>query len=141
MKAEKPIAPCGIDCFNCEVYEGNIIEDTRNKMAAYLKIDVSNVACKGCRWQNGCRLHWGKCDTLDCVKKHGVEYCFECTDFPCEMLCPSRESAEKYPHNLKLYNLCRMRLVGIDAWINEAAQNRMRYFKGKFVVGKGSVLD
>jgi hypothetical protein len=29
MNKEKSIAPCGIDCFNCEVYEDNINETTR----------------------------------------------------------------------------------------------------------------
>jgi hypothetical protein len=141
MATEKPIAACGIDCFNCEVYEKNITEETRAKFAAVAKMPPEQVACKGCRAQNGCRLHWGKCDTLDCVKKHEVDYCFECNEFPCKMLCPSRESAERYPHNLKLYNLSRMKLLGVEKWTEEAAINRQRYFRGKFVVGKGAVLD
>jgi hypothetical protein len=141
MNKEKSIAPCGIDCFNCEVYEKNINETTRGIMASRLNIDPDKVACKGCREQDGCRLHWGKCDTLDCVKQREVQYCFECNEFPCEMLCPSRESAERYPHNLKLYNLCRMKLLGVEKWTEEAATNRQRYFKGKFVVGKGAVLE
>lgn len=140
MANEKPIAPCGIDCFNCEVYKENITTDVKKRLAAVMNISEDQVSCNGCRAQNGCRLHWGKCDTLDCVKKHNVNYCFECNEFPCEMLCPSRESAEHYPHNLKLYNLCRMRLLGIDAWSKETATNRKRYFQGKFIVGKGAII-
>lgn len=141
MIDEKAIAPCGIDCFNCEVYEKNITEETRLKFATVAKIQPEQVSCKGCREQGGCRLHWGKCDTLDCVKSHGVEFCFQCNDFPCKMLCPSAESAPRYPHNLKLYNLCRMKLLGVEKWTSEAAENRMRNFKGKFIVGKGPVIE
>jgi hypothetical protein len=140
MLETKAIATCGIDCFNCEVYEKNITEECRTKFAAITNLPPDQVSCKGCREQNGCRLHWGKCDTLDCVKTHNVEFCHECGDFPCAMLCPSMESAQRYPHNLKVYNLCRIKLLGAEKWAEEAAENRKRYFKGKFIVGKGPVV-
>jgi hypothetical protein len=39
---------------------------------------------------------------------------------------------------MKVYNLCRIKKVGLEKWANEeAGQIRKRYFKGKFVVGKG----
>ena len=46
-----------------------------------------------------------------------------------------------FPHNMKVYNLCRMKLLGIDAWIEESADIRKRYYEGKFVVGQGPVLE
>jgi hypothetical protein len=140
MNDDKPVSPCGIDCFNCEVYEKNVTDEIRARFAGVTKLPPDQVSCRGCRAQGGCRLHWGKCDTLDCVKAKGVQFCFECPGFPCEMLCPSAESALRYPHNLKLYNLCRIRQLGIEKWAEEAAANRARYFKGKFVVGKGPVI-
>jgi hypothetical protein len=41
------------------------------------------------------------------------------------------------PHNLKVYNLCRIKKIGLDRWIEEAGQIRKNYFTGKFVMGKG----
>ncbi len=42
------------------------------------------------------------------------------------------------PHNMKLYNLCRIKKIGIERWIEEeAGQIREKYFTGKFIVGKG----
>jgi hypothetical protein len=140
MDIRELTAPCGIDCFNCEVYEKNCTDQIKDMLAEAMKIDREKVPCAGCRAQNGCRLHWNECATLDCVKEKGVDFCFECGEFPCQMLAPSRESAERYPHNMKVYNLCRMKLLGIDKWADEAKDIRMRYFKGKFVVGKGPVL-
>ena len=42
------------------------------------------------------------------------------------------------PHNMKLYNLCRIKKIGVERWIEEeAGQIRKKYFTGKFIVGKG----
>src|SRR5512137_1269813 len=119
-------APCGLDCFNCELHEKNVTEERRMKFAAAFKIAPEKASCAGCRASGGCRLHWGACDTLDCAKSRAVEFCYECADFPCEKLCPSAESALRYPHNLKLYNLSRMKLLGVEKWAAEAADNRKR---------------
>jgi hypothetical protein len=46
--------------------------------------------------------------------------------------------AEMYPHNMKLYNLCRIKKIGLERWIEEeAGEIRSKYFTGKFIVGKG----
>jgi len=76
------------------------------------------------------------------VKKKGVEFCFECGDFPCGMLQPASDGAAKYPHNMKVFNLCRIRLVGVEKWAEEEALAiRKKYYTGKFIVGKGPVLE
>jgi hypothetical protein len=55
-------------------------------------------------------------------------------------LAPALDGADKYPHNVKLFNLCRMKAVGVEAWAkSEASKVRKRYFRGKFVVGSGPV--
>jgi hypothetical protein len=82
------------------------------------------------------------CATYVCAEKKGVEFCFECGEFPCSKLLPVADGADRYPHNHKLYNLCRMKLVGIDKWAEEESMDiRVKYFKGKFVVGAGPVLE
>ena len=69
-----------------------------------------------------------------------MDYCYECTDFPCQLLMPTQKGAQ-LPHNMKVYNLCRMKLNGMDKWIEESGEIRKRYFEGKFLVGKGPVLE
>lgn len=131
-------APCGIDCFNCDLYEGNLDEVKTKIYSQALKLPEDKVACKGCRVQGGCRLHWNNCATLDCAKEKGIDFCFECNEFPCAMLMPCADGADKFPHNSKLYNLCRMKKVGVEKWAEEEAlEVRKKYFKGKFMVGKG----
>jgi len=135
-------APCGIDCFNCEVFSANITPEMQARMAVALGLPEEKVPCAGCRESGGCRLHWGACDTLDCVKARGVDFCFQCQDFPCEKLQPAADGAARYPHNMKVYNLSRMLAVGVERWAeDEALAIRRRYFKGKFIVGRGPVLE
>jgi len=139
MDKKELIAPCGLDCFNCPVQEENITEATRQGMAKHLNLPPEEIACKGCKPENGrCRFHQD-CATWECAQKKGVSYCFECGEFPCGLLAPSAKGAQ-YPHNMKVYNLCRMKLIGLDAWINESASIRKRYYEGDFVVGKGPVV-
>lgn len=134
-------APCGLDCFNCEVYEDNITATTRSFLANSLGKSEGSVACRGCRVENGCRLAYSSCETLDCARQHGVEFCSDCPEFPCGRYCPSVDGASNFPHNLKLYNLLRMRLLGFSDWADEASLNRKKYFAGKFIVGRGPIIE
>ena len=135
-------APCGLDCFNCPTYEGNITAEGKKFVSEFLKIPVEKTPCKGCRDEKGnCKFAPdNECATWNCVQKKGVNYCFECSDFPCKLLMPTQKGA-KYPHNMKVYNLCRMKLNGIDNWIEESGEIRKKYFDGKFLVGRGPVLE
>ncbi|MEG0376680.1 MAG: DUF3795 domain-containing protein [Raoultibacter sp.] len=77
--------------------------------------------------------------TWACVEKKGLTYCFECDEFPCGLLAPTEKGAD-YPHNMKVYNLCRMKLNGLESWIEESAEIRKRYYEGDFIVGQGPVV-
>jgi len=142
MKSMKELtAPCGLDCFNCIVYEKNITDAVRAMVAQGLNIPESKVDCRGCREQKGCVLHVSPCATYDCVKTKNVEFCFECAEFPCVKLQPAADGAGTYPHNIKVYNLGRMKQVGVEQWAEkEASEIRRRYFKGTFVPGTGPVM-
>ena len=140
MKDRKAlIAPCGLDCFNCEIYENNLTNDLAELIHNKLGAAKSEIPCKGCRQQDGKHYHFPPegCATLNCVKVSGVEFCCDCDDFPCDYLAPMADGATFYPHNMKVYNLCRIQNVGLERWIEEAVQIRKRYFTGKFVVGQG----
>jgi hypothetical protein len=103
-------------------------------------IPKEGIACKGCLEQDGKYFHIPRkgCATLDCVQARGVEYCCDCNDFPCVLLAPLADKAADYPHNMKLYNLCRIKNVGLERWIEEdAGEIRNKYFTGKFIVGNG----
>ena len=140
MKDKRDLtAPCGLDCFNCELYEDNLTAHLVEMIHEKAGVPKEAIACKGCREQDGKHYHIPAegCATLDCVKTKGVEMCCDCDDFPCPLLAPTADGAGMYPHNMKVYNLCRIKKVGLEQWIEEVAQIRTGYFTGKFVVGKG----
>ena len=136
----KIVAPCGIDCFNCEMYEDNVTEEIQSRLSGITKIPKENITCKGCVDGSVCLLleAQGKsCKTRDCADKKGVKYCFECNDFPCDYLMPIADGANKFPQNIKLFNLCLMKRIGVDAWIEKAGDIRKTYFTKSIVIGEG----
>ncbi len=132
-------APCGLDCFNCEIYESNLTETLADLIHTKLGVAREDIPCSGCRQQDGKHYHFppNGCATLDCVKAKGVRFCCDCDEFPCAFLAPLADGAARYPHNMKVYNLCRIKNFGLDRWIEEAGQIRKGYFTGKFIVGRG----
>ena len=135
-------AVCGIDCFNCELYYTNIdnffgtMSEERKNAFVSRGFTKEKLLCKGCRI-SGCTMIPDKCDTLECVKTKNIDFCFDCDDFPCSKLQPLAEGAERYPHNIKIYNLITIKNKGLEKWASEAAEIRERYFKGKFKIGAG----
>lgn len=135
-------APCGIDCFNCEFFQTNIggffaAMDEQTKAAfASRGMTLEKTACKGCR-TDGCKMLAGNCKTFKCISDKKLDFCYECGEFPCTMLQPMADSAQKVPHNLKVFNLMRIKNAGLEAWAKEAKEIRRKYFKGKFMIGAG----
>ena len=141
MKDKRALtAPCGLDCFNCDIYEENITDELAESIHVKSGIPKQEIACTGCRQQNGKHYHFPPegCATFNSAKDKGVELCCDCNDFPCPFLAPLADGADQYPHNMKVYNLCRIKKIGLDRWIaEEAGHIRRSYFTSKFVVGRG----
>ena len=133
-------APCGIDCFNCEIHEDNLTDQIVQAIQAKWGVPREAISCRGCRQQDGSHFHLPPdgCATLNCVKKKKVEFCCDCEDFPCALLAPLADGADRFPHNIKLFNLCRIKAVGVERWAEEeAGEIRKKYFTAGFAVGKG----
>jgi len=132
-------APCGLACFNCKIHESNLTDELAELIHAKWGVPKEEVVCKGCRQQDGKHFHIPQgCATLDCAKAKAVDLCCDCIDFPCAFLAPIADQAAQYPHNIKLYNLCRIKRLGLDRWITEEAWGiEKKYFTAEFDVGKG----
>lgn len=140
----KIVAPCGIDCFNCEAFEDNVTEEFQARLSERTKIPKEMITCKGCIDGNLCvllKIQGKSCKTLDCVKEKGVKYCFLCDTFPCEYLMPLASGADKFPHNMKLYNLCMMKRIGVEAWSETASDIRKTYFGKNMAIGEGGKVE
>ena len=103
----KRIAPCSLMCHTCGVYKNGVICKAADQLfhamdgvaEFYAKHDPAQAAsfrvfhetlknygsgpCSGCRdsEHNGCSIDG--CFILACTRAHGVEFCGECSEFPC----------------------------------------------------------
>ncbi len=134
------VAPCGIDCVNCELFAANGNRDAWARVAQRRGGEPEAYACKGCRAGGGCVFFDG-CETLSCVKDKGVDFCSDCASFPCRRLMPLAEGASFYPHNMKAYNLSVIKTRGPEAFLAESKDIRLRYYTGSFKIGAGPQLS
>lgn len=130
------VAPCGIDCVNCELFRVNDQKEVWAQVALRMEKKAEEVVCDGCRKNGGCSFFSG-CQTLACVNAKGHDFCYECAEFPCKKLMPLAEGAQVYPHNLKVFNLSKIKSMGLERFLEESGKNRFLYYKGKFKMGAG----
>jgi len=127
------IAFCGLNCARCDMYEaahGNT--KLRDEIVKWFKeqrneiIKPEQIKCEGCRgpldvqWSSDCKI-------MLCAKKKEVRYCFQCTNFPCNIL-NTFASDDVSHHKRTVGNLKNMRRIGIGAWIAQQDRNGKRVF-------------
>jgi len=134
-------APCGLDCFNCVFYLAQESREARAVLERNSRLNglpVDMMLCRGCRDQAGLielhrfvssRAEDEPCPAFECTQKKGLDFCCQCDDFPCDVLHPCADRAEKVPHNTKVFNLCLIRKMGLEEWAkHKAARVRETYF-------------
>ena len=114
-------APCGLPCFECYLFLAQFDQGMAEMIAGVLNLSADKIKCKGCRAEDGkCAHHTMECRVYKCIEKTDMKTCAECKDFPCEYLHPYSDQAMK-PHNTKVFNLCRIKNIGIEKWAKEEA--------------------
>jgi hypothetical protein len=138
MDYELMTAPCGRDCFNCPLHLAKTSNAIKRSLMERFGMSEESVGCDGCRNIEGrCSfLHTlgfsEQCKIYACTVGKGVRFCYECDQFPCELLQPLADRADKFPHNLKVYNLCLIKKLGVAEWAKTKAKESFdRYYKGK----------
>jgi len=131
------VAPCGIDCGSCELYT---CRDDAQLLAFLLSKGVpqDKLPCDGCRNIGGhCPVISNICATYACASERKVDFCFECDTFPCGRLHPAADRADVLPHNLKVFNLCSIKNIGVEGFIEKSSEIKQKYYKGKMRIGEG----
>jgi len=124
MSEEWNLSICGLNCAKCDIYEaGHGNEELRNRIIEWFKKERSQtvkpekITCEGCR--GPIDRHWSSdCKIMLCAKKKGHEYCFQCSDFPCELLEEFASDGLSH-HKRTVENLKKMKEIGVQAWIAE----------------------
>ncbi len=135
------VAPCGIDCGLCECHTAKDNPALMNYLVS-AGVRRDRLPCDGCRAIKGaCPVLEAECETYRCITDRNLQFCYECTDFPCSRLNPAADRAQQLPHNTKVFNLCYIQRQGLDKFRERASDIKQRYFKGKMVVGRGPGLE
>ncbi|MBI5805119.1 DUF3795 domain-containing protein [candidate division TA06 bacterium] len=148
MDHKNMTAPCGIACFECIVFKASSNQAIRQQISQRIGMDLEKSSCDGCRARKGkafladqnkifpegkCCLigENGQCRIYSCAEDHGLHNCSECGDFPCELLQPFADRANMLPQNLKVYNLCLIKKMGLKKWAEEKAGKVWSDYKTK----------
>jgi hypothetical protein len=116
--------PCGLPCFACGFYMATKHEKLQAMISEVYGIPLELAVCKGCRDEGGeCGHLPMPCRLYPCAQEKGIEFCHECSDFPCDYLHPYADKADLVWHNTKVFNLCLMKKMGLEAWAKDKARS------------------
>lgn len=145
------VSPCGGSCGHCLLYLAKNDPALAELMVSW-GYNRDKLCCQGCRPTGGkstcanCTRETlftdlpaagSTCATYACSVEHGVDFCYECPEFPCVKLQPGADMADILPHNLKVFLLCCLKRQGLAEWLKNYEEIFKLYVSGKMVVGQG----
>ncbi len=133
----KILAPCGLSCRKCMAFaEGEIKGHAQALKRLLGAFDVyaerfsrslpifenyphfkellnyfAEANCRGCRCGDG---RYPNCVVASCVRRKGIDFCFQCDEFPCEKTNFDSHLEKRW----RLMNN-RMKAVGVEAYYQE----------------------
>jgi hypothetical protein len=110
---------CGLYCGACGVYQATQENNTEKILhyAMVLNQSFNDTLCDGCGAERK-SLHCTKiCNFIDCKKQKGVNFCADCSEFPCQAL---NEFKLKMPHRAEIIDAqIRIKEIGTERWLME----------------------
>ncbi len=98
----KMVAVCGLICSGCDMLLASEDSELAQKIADWFRreknedVNPEDIHCSGCKEDRD--KHWSPdCSILRCcVDKSGLEFCYQCEEFPCEKLEQWATEDERY---------------------------------------------
>jgi len=140
----KVLAPCGLNCHKCFAFKDGEIKKTSRKLKELMgNFDIyaqrfskflpvfrnypyfkellfylCEGECKSCR--EGTCEH-PNCGVIECYKEKGVDFCFQCDEFPC-----NRTNFDEHLKQRWIKMNKRMQEVGVEVYYQEV-KDKSRY--------------
>jgi len=92
---------CGLNCGLCSRY--------------YIE---GSSRCPGCGGEGFLEVHCS-CSILPCCELKGIEYCFECNEFPCKRYDGADLNDSFITHKNQFVDMEKAKLIGIEAYATE----------------------
>lgn len=105
---------CGLYCGACSI----MVERKNNRLEAMAdnnKYRFDELMCNGCKTQVN-SIYCRECDIKKCAKEKNVEFCFECNEFPCDIITKFNYDEHDH-HSVVLKNLNDIEENGIENWL------------------------
>ena len=119
MKPDKNlVSVCGLFCPGCGIYYATLEKDEEylKNIASSMNIPFEEVRCNGCRTETK-MAHCKNCFMLKCATDKGLDFCGECTEYPCQEM---KEFQSKMPHSVELWtSQDRIKEIGWEKWFIE----------------------
>jgi hypothetical protein len=104
---DRLIAVCGLVCEGCDMMEATTNPELAQKIADWFKrernedVAAEQIRCAGCKGDRD--LHWSAdCwILLCCVDQKGLDFCYDCEEFPCDRLGAWGEQNDRYGEALE----------------------------------------
>ncbi|MBD3286324.1 DUF3795 domain-containing protein [candidate division WOR-3 bacterium] len=110
---------CGLYCGACPVLMANERGDEEwlQATAKQWKRQPEDLRCLGCKTEITAVFCTG-CKMRACAREKGLEFCSECSDYPCEMVKDFRNDDAPH-HSVIIKNLERIKEIGGKKWLAE----------------------
>ena len=138
------LAPCGLSCQKCFAYtQGEISMHSKELQKLLGNFDIyaerfsaflpefknypsfkrmlayfEEPDCKGCR-KGTCK--YPNCGVVDCYQQKGVDFCFQCDEFPCE-----KTNFDPHLRQRWIEKNNRMKQIGVEGYYEET-KDQPRY--------------
>jgi hypothetical protein len=110
---------CGLFCGDCKIYIAYATDDIESRRNIALEcrgisgkaIAPDQVKCLGCKspdsscWRSKCKIR-------ACAEERGMEFCYQCRAYSCDILQEFHEQHPEAKENLKMISK-----LGPDAWL------------------------
>lgn len=118
-------APCGLYCGACTSYitrkrGGEVALTAMAKRVSErwgTTIKTADLVCEGCL-SSQVAIYCRRCAMRDCATKKGINYCAQCSDFPCQTITNFNNDGVRH-HSEVLANVRHQKEIGIDVWLDE----------------------
>lgn len=95
---EEMITLCGDNCFACPRYLAKSEEELEKTAELWHRVgwrdrivSAEEIRCTGCSSHKACTYH-----LVECIKKHGITKCNQCSCYPCEKINKMLERSKEY---------------------------------------------
>ncbi len=115
-------AICGLFCPACPLFIGTKEEPIKLKMMSeHFQRSIEELECEGCRSEKRCFHCNENCKMVKCAAEKGINFCGECTEYPCEEL---RVFQAEMPNRIELWKSQeRIKEVGYEKWYTEMIEH------------------